>query len=214
MKLNKLFPLVMYINLDKRKDRKLLAEKEFKKAGISAQRVSGTIFNGTNNANANGSFGDLLTHVKILKYAKEQKKNVFIFEDDVKFINDYKAIIPLYCDEISQSDWDIAYLGGNILKPMYQISDHVGKLTHSQSTHSYGVKYEFIDTLLNYIPLDRIIPLDVIYAELVIPRHNCYMPIPMLTVQRDDYSDIEGQMANYESYLEQRYWANLVRKSP
>lgn len=210
MKFIELFPLQTYINLDSRQDRDMLVKEEFKKIDIAPMRVSGTVIKATDNAMWNGVLGCTLSHIKCLEMALERKQNIFIFEDDVKLINNYKEIVVNAFDELNKLDWDMIYLGGNVLKPIYQKTNYLGKLTHCQSTVSYGVNYHFVEKLLSYIPRDRIIPIDLVYTNEVIPRHNCYISIPMVVVQRDSYSNIEGRSVEYESYLERRYNKNLI----
>jgi GR25 family glycosyltransferase involved in LPS biosynthesis len=211
MKLTDMFPLIVFINLDSRQDRLHESRKEFEKLGINPIRVAGHVFNGTNNPQHNAIAGCTISHIRCLRMAQEYKCNVLIFEDDVKFVNHYKAIIPNALDELGKLDWSLFYLGGNILQPFHQVSNYLAKLNWCQSTHSYGIRYEFIDTLLSIIPTNQICPLDLVYTNLVVPKYNCYITAPqMVAVQRDSYSDIEGCNANYESYLERRYNENFI----
>jgi GR25 family glycosyltransferase involved in LPS biosynthesis len=211
MKLTDMFPLIVFINLDSRKDRRLESRKEFDKLEINPIRVPGIVFNGTDNPQYNAIMGCTLSHIHCLQMAKEQKCNILIFEDDIKFINHYNAIIPNSLNDLDNMDWKMFYLGSNILKPFNQVSLYLARLTWAQSTHAYGVKYEFIDTLLSIIPTNQICPLDLVYNHLVVPKYNCYITAPeMIAVQRDSYSDIEGCNANYESYLERRYNKNFI----
>ena len=211
MKFNDMFPLVTYINLDTRNDRKILIEEELNKLNISYIRKSGRIFDGTNSKYWNGVAGCELSHIDCLRMALERKQNLFVFEDDALFINNAEETIPLALDELSNTDFSMFYLGANIYgnHPTYQVSDHLGKLSYAQSTVAYGVNINFIERLVNSIPLDRIIPIDLIYTSIV-PNINAYITVPMTVVQRKGYSDIEGQEVEYESYLERRYLENLV----
>ena len=213
MKLNELFPLQVYINLDSRIDRKLQAEEEFKRIGIQPDRISGQIFNGTNSKWWNGAIGCLLSHVLCLQMALKNNSNIMIFEDDVSFLGDNSLkTIETACDELSQFDWKMFYLGGNILKPFYQVSQHLAKLNHCQSTVSYSVNINFVEELLKHIGLPNITaPIDVIYANKIIPVYNAYIAVPMCTIQRKGYSDIEDAEVNYPEYLERRYNENIVR---
>jgi GR25 family glycosyltransferase involved in LPS biosynthesis len=211
MKLTDMFPLIVFINLDSRLDRLKESKKEFEKLGINPIRVVGKVFTGTDNPQHNAIMGCTLSHIRCLQMAKKQKCNILIFEDDIKFVNHYKAIIPNALDELDKLDWDMMYFGANILKPFNQTSNYLAKLIWAQSTHAYGVKYEFIDTLLSIIPTNQICPLDLVYTNFVVPKYNCYITAPqMVAVQRDSYSDIEGCNANYESYLERRYNENFI----
>jgi len=210
MNIENFYNLIVYINLDSRPDRKLLVEKEFAKLGIDPIRIPGQVFTKTNNSNANGVAGCILSHMKALQLALETKSNILIFEDDVKFINDFATIIPKALDEISDMAWDMLYFGGNICNTVTQISPHLGELTWAQSTHAYSVNRNFVEKLLNSIP-NQIYPLDLTYTHNIIPNNNCYITIPMVAVQQKSFSDIEGQEVEYESWMEKRFYANLVK---
>jgi len=211
---DELFPLQAVINLDKRPDRLEICMKEvFPKINISPLRKPGVIFDKTSNTWWNGAIGCMLSHYQLIQISMLWNANIFIFEDDVKWIdNDTYSILEAACKELSNIEWDMFYMGGNLLKPCYQISEHLAKLTHCQSTVAYGINKNFAERLLSYINLTHIDrPIDVIYADNVIPNHSCFITIPMLAIQRDSYSDIEGGIVKYSDYLEKRYWENLKK---
>lgn len=220
-KFKRMFPYMAYINLDSRKDRLRDVKREFIGAGLSPERVSGTLLKSTNNNMVNGMIGCTLSHIKILLEAKRRNKNVFIFEDDVKFINNYVEIINNACDQLKDRDWTLFYLGANILKPFNQVSDNLAKLNHAQSTVAYGVNKDKIDMVLTMLLLNQvgdhqgsktIRPIDTIYADIIIPSTNSFITCPeMVAIQKNSYSDIEGRDVDYESYLESRYKKNLLR---
>lgn len=213
MNFSKMFPLQVFINLDKRPDRlKICREEIFPKLSINPIRKAGNIFTGTDNPWWNGAIGCMLSHYQILEAAACLDINVFIFEDDISIIAEYPSItLENACDQLDNIEWDMFYMGGNLLKPAQQVTPHLAKLTHCQSTVAYGVNKNFVRTLLKYIDLTHIDrPIDVIYADTVIPRHNCYITVPMMVIQRDSYSDIEGGEVKYTDYLEKRYWENLI----
>ena len=213
MKFKEIFPLQVVINLDSRKDRiKECREKEFPKLGISPIRKSGIIFNKTNNSWWNSAIGCMISHYQILQAALLLDTNVFIFEDDISFIgNKPRENLEEACGQIENRNWDMLYMGGNLLKPAYQITSKLAKLTHAQSTSSYGVNKCFIKKLLEYVDLTEIKkPIDLIYAENVIPENNCYITIPMLAIQKTDYSDIEKHEMSYD--LPMRRYEHFLRK--
>lgn len=210
MNLNDLFPLMYYTNMSYRPDRNIQAQAEFAKLGISPIRIEGEIYNGTPDKVFNGYIGCGFTHLKCLKLAREQNENLLMFEDDVVFINDYMNIISRALEELPE--WDMFYLGGNICSTIYQVSTHLGKLTHSQSTHAYGVNKEFLDQLISIIePRCRNEIIDVVYGNEVIPNNNSYITIPMVAIQREGFSDIENKTLNY-NWMEERFYNNLVRR--
>lgn len=216
----KLFPLMVYINLDHREDRNKQAIEEFNRVGLSPERLPGTWIRGTDYDGVNGVQGCMLSHIRSLLYAKKLNQNIFIFEDDVKFINDYENIIESACKQLIERDWVMFYTGGNILKPFNQISDNLARLTHCQSTVSYGINIKYIDYLLSTLLLNQYTvgqgniyprPIDTIYADVIIPRVSCFITAPdMVVIQKNSFSDIEQKNVDYESYLERRYKENLI----
>jgi GR25 family glycosyltransferase involved in LPS biosynthesis len=203
MKISEMFPLQYVINLDKRKDRLELAKKEFEKLGISPKRFSAI-------KNDIPWIGCLQSHIAILKEAQRIKQNVLVFEDDVKFIGDYKEVIDKSLNELSKFKWDLFYLGGNVLKDIYQETEHLGRLQHCQSTHAIAYSYKSLEYLIPFLEANTYI-LDVLLADYVIPYTNCYITIPMTAIQRTSFSNIENKEMTYDIPIA-RFNQHLIRK--
>jgi hypothetical protein len=191
-----------YINLDDRTDRNEQAIVEFEGVGLSPTRFAGHKRN-------NPIEGCIESHKAILNKMRGMDKHVLIFEDDVRFVNDVKELLPLAFQELEQRSWCMFYLGGNICGPIQQVSPHLGRLSHCQSTHAYMVNKNFIDTLLLEIA-GYTNHLDLFYTDRVVPRYPCFITVPMLAIQRPSYSDIEKKHVNYE-WMFDRYNRNLKR---
>jgi len=204
------FPLQFVINMDHRTDRLEKVAREFSWMGLEPMRMPGKLYKDERNSPQwNGALGCLFSHLAILRFANDMKQNVFIFEDDFKMVQDDGAsILHKACSELKSLEWDMFYIAGNILMPCAQTTEHLAKLSHCQSTVGYGIRWGFIEKLFKYFEMIDS-PIDVIYANKVIPEHNAYITIPMIGIQEDSYSDIEGVEAKYSSYLEDRYWHNL-----
>jgi GR25 family glycosyltransferase involved in LPS biosynthesis len=216
MTFDEMFPLSVVINLDRRPDRLAKCKEEFKKIGILPMRKSGVIFSGGTNSYTNGVVGCLASHFQILQAALLLNQNIAIFEDDVHFQDDkynIPQVLQGVCDELETLEWDMVYLGANILKPFYKVTNHLAKIQHAQSTVAYLINKNFVERLLGYIDIQNIhAPIDVIYADTVVPQNNCFVTIPMIVTQSSDFSDIEGRQVTYEDYLETRYWQNYKEK--
>jgi len=215
MKLENMFGLSYCINLDSRKDRWEAVQGEFEKIHFYPERFSAI----QDEIPARGCYK---SHLAILKEAQAKDTNVFIFEDDVEFVHPHNSGSVYYgdiIDVIEQSMeelavfnwWDMFYLGGNILRHFYQVSPHLAKLSHCQSTHAYGVNKKFIPELVAFLESRQNI-LDVLYADSVIPFKNCFISIPMVAIQRTDYSDIEKTKMSYDIPME-RYKRLFVKRA-
>lgn len=219
---DKFFDATFYINLDERPDRKEKIIEEMNRLDLCVkyQRIPGVIYNGEYDSDIalspdqikhfNGIMGCMLSHLSILHWALKHSATILIFEDDAKLINDFDTIIKGALLELPKN-WDMLYLGGNICNTVEQISPHLGRLSHSQSTHAYAVNKNFVGKLIEYIDPYNAVPLDLIYAYKVIPENNCYITVPMVAVQRASFSDIENAYVEYESWMEDRFYKNLKR---
>lgn len=208
MKFNDLFPLVYVINMDSRPDRWDQIQSELSKLGIYYTRIPGIVTNESTDQHWNGIKGCYLSHKRCLELAQSQNKNVFIFEDDAQLINNYEEIIDRVLFDLSKFKWDMVYFGGNICNKINRITPNLGKLSHAQSTSSYGVNVNFISHILN--KLDKFTkPIDLVYAEDIIPFNHCYISIPMVCVQRAGFSDIEGTFVDYPSWMTKRFEEQL-----
>jgi hypothetical protein len=198
-------PIMKYlINLDERTDRLSEAQLELQKIP-----TLGIVHRLPAVKAENGVFGCALSHMYCLAHARNNNCHAMIFEDDFLFVDKYEEVFTKCLDELDSMDWDMWYGGGNICGTIWQISESLGKLSHAQSTHHYMVNHNFINTLLLTIPSFYGKPLDLIYAEDIIPLHNCYISVPMMTIQRPSFSSIEKCFVDY-SWMFDRYSSNLI----
>lgn len=191
--LQKLFPISYYVNLDARTDRKDAVEKEFTKINYKSQRHS-----------ARTDVTTTISHLEILKMALEVNENVLIFEDDAEFIDENLVYLDPILKDLSKVEWDMFYIGGNLLRPAYQVSKHLARLSHCYSAHAYGVNKRFIEFLVNTIEYNKSHIIDVIYGDYIVPNFRCYISIPMLCIQAESYSDILKKNIDYSVPM-QRY---------
>jgi len=203
MKLDNMFEMSYVVNLDKRPDRLADCEDSWWKLNFYPERFPAI-------ENPNPAMGCYLSHLEILRRARDANKNVLIFEDDVDIIRFEDKLIEKALDELYYLDWAMFYLGGNILKPFYQETNHLARLTHCQSTHAYSVNKKYLPQIVDFLEKNIFI-IDCLYADVIVPQLPCYITIPMMAIQRSDYSDIEKQKMTYDIPIA-RYNNFLVRK--
>jgi len=208
------FNKIYCINLDSRKDRWSTVTEEFSKIEVlnKINRISGVVYNGTNDKHTNACLGNHLSHALCLIDAKENNlNNCLIFEDDVEFFDDAYKNLEQTLTELP-TDWDMFYLGVNMdAYYAYQVSDHIAKLTGGFSTHAYAIRNTLFDKLIEVNKNLSISHNDVVYANQIIPMNNCYVSIPLIAGQRLSYSDIEGRITDYNSMFKTRFNERLVR---
>lgn len=195
---------VVCINLVSRPDRWEESKKEFSKSHLLPY-----VYRYEAIAHSNPIEGCASSHFDVLQQCLDLDKHAMIFEDDVKFINNYNEM-PSYLRELSSIDWDMLYLGANITTQIDSVSEWFAKVSHAQSTHAYCANRKFIPTVLEHKHLIGK-HMDLIYAENVIPKGNCFITRPMMAIQRPSFSDIEKRYVNY-TWMQDRYNKHLAER--
>jgi GR25 family glycosyltransferase involved in LPS biosynthesis len=198
MTTNEYFDKAFCINLDRRPERYEEAKSEFEKHGLVVERISGVDGNPDNLQTKilPGHVGCVLSHVKILKKAKEENlNNVLVFEDDVVFCDDLQEKFNIFVKQLPE-DWDMIYFGGNHNNiPLEMVSENIGHAKKTYTTHAYAIKdtiYDFAIKVLSKVQYE----VDVNYS-LLQQSFNCYVFRPHLAWQRDGYSDILNKNVDY-----------------
>lgn len=203
----KIFSSEVYcINIKSRTDRWEKVSEQFKKININPTR-----FEAVENKQ-NPVAGCRASHLAILKEVKRKNENVFIFEDDAHFINENIIYLGNILEDLLNIEWDMFYLGGNILRPAYQTSKYLARLSHCYSTHSYGINKNFLEKLIFNIENNHQFPIDVIYGDYIVPNFRCYISIPMLCIQAESYSDILKKNIDYS--VPMKRYEHFVIKDP
>lgn len=209
MDVRNFFPQVYLTNMCYRPDRLIIADQELKKLELSYIREEGVVYTGTDNKQWNGWIGCGLCHLNILQRA-DKTEHLLIFEDDVEFIGNYKIILESALDELP-NDWAFLYLGGNAESLIYRVSKHLGKITGLRSTHAYAVNKNYIQIIHDeFYPVREKRIIDTFYQSEIASKYPCYATIPMVAIQREGMSDIEGKPVNYSSWMEKRFMDNLI----
>ena len=197
-----------YINLNSRVDRKLHVERQLDLVGI---RNNVKRFNAIHNVN--GRIGCSLSHLKCIQMAKEENMEfVLILEDDVSFLlpDDFVENVNKFLSN-PENKWDVLLLAGNNLPP-FTTNDEVSiRVTHCQTTTGYIVRQHYYDTLIAnikegvaklmknpehhyYFAIDK-------YWIHLQKQHRWMLLIPLIVVQRPDYSDIEKRYTDYQRLM-------------
>ncbi len=203
--LNEYFDKIYCINLDRRPDRWEKCKTLFDSVQLEVDRFSAIDKNNiVNNASkiTNGQLACLSSHYNIIKNAKRSgHSKILIFEDDVVFSDDIDNIFKESIVDVPE-DWNMLYLGGNHLHGLYHVKNNVYKTIYSLTTHAYGIKESFYDTILSTLEPANL-PIDVYYASM-----HCQYPSYLiknkgsqLAWQDAGYSDIDEAQCNYDYCL-------------
>ena len=144
-----------YINLDYRTERKEGFEKRISELGIEVERYEGVKFNKDelnnpfNDKDWHKKMGCAYSHLNIIKLAKQNElKNVWIFEDDCKFVDGFIEKAQKCIDELKELEWDVFYFGGEPNREATPHSDLLVRTNGVYGAHSYLVNHTFYDKIL------------------------------------------------------------------
>jgi GR25 family glycosyltransferase involved in LPS biosynthesis len=142
----------IYINLDKRADRKAHMEQEFANLGIPSEKITriSATYNPTN------GIGCMDSHIQALKWARKMNyKNAWIFEDDFTFTAD-KPTIEDYLRQLffKNPKFDVAlasYIHKQPPFPPLQITlyPNIYRVVESQTASSYLVSGHYYNKLID-----------------------------------------------------------------
>ncbi|MCK9326920.1 MAG: glycosyltransferase family 25 protein [Bacteroidales bacterium] len=155
---NDLFNCSYCINLEKRKDRWESVSAEFRKVGITIERIEaiyGSTLTECPNMLSRGEYGCLLSHIKAIEAGISSGAERFvIFEDDVVFSSMFNFLFDRWYLEIPL-DWRVINFGvRNKMKPL-EIGKHVRKLCQFWNAHAYAVKRVYAQELVNLLRVSQ-----------------------------------------------------------
>jgi hypothetical protein len=205
-----------YINLDYRTDRRDEFEKRVSELGIPVERFEAVRFaenelnNPFNDKDWHKKMGCAYSHLNLIKLAKEQGlKNVWIFEDDCKFVDGFVEKAQKCIDELKGLEWDVFYFGGEPNRKAEPYSDLLVRTNGVYGAHSYLVNHTFYDKILSDHPEYSL--LDVRYLAYNENDKIFYLSKELLCLQDGNFeSDLWGGKINrdenyklaYKMYIE------------
>lgn len=149
-----------------------------------------------------GAFGCMNSHLQIIFMARAKGyKRILILEDDMIFRKDenLKNTMDIIDEQLKfiPYEMDLLYLSGrseieNIKKKTENIYDTKGTLT----TGAYMLNEKAMDYILEKSQGYNQ-EIDVFYKDVVQPNLKCGLVLPLVCIQREDYSDIRNIHVNY-----------------
>jgi len=195
-----------YINLEHRTDRKEHVESQLSNLGIKAKRFNAIKMD-------NGAIGCSIFHLNVLQNALNQKlDHILIVEDDITFLDSglFKTQINKFFEK-HNNNWDVILLAGNNMPPYTNMDDTCIQVSRCQTTTGYIVNGHYIKCLIKNIKTGLInlinkpsehIKFAIDKFWFVLQREGkWFLIIPLTVIQREDYSDIEKKVTNFEKCM-------------
>ncbi|WP_293337918.1 glycosyltransferase family 25 protein [Microcoleus sp. CAWBG58] len=168
MKLTDFFERTYVVNLPERQDRRRDISKELANVGISLAPNSVEIFPAVRPETAGefpsiGAWGCFLSHLSILKNARQQNlSNVLVMEDDLAISPTLIAQQSALIEQLQGQDWGMVYLGHYLTDRNLPKVDPNGRSPEAavllkpyslaiQTTHFYAVNGQILDRLIAFL---------------------------------------------------------------
>lgn len=191
---------IVYINLDRRTDRRDQMEQELKRMGLAAERFAAI-------EHSSGIVGCGMSHLAVLERAKAAGwDSVLILEDDFQFIVDRATLdrqMTAFFD--AGLPYDVLMLSYHEVKqtPFHEVAS---KVLEAQTAAGYVVHRRFYDTLLETWRegLAKLIETgehwkyaNDQYWKRLQPEAQWFLLIPRIGYQRPGYSDLAKRHVDY-----------------
>jgi len=133
-----------------------------------------------------GANGLLLTMHRI--FEENKGSNTLILEDDFVILrDDFNEIMEAVMNQLD-NEFDLLYLGCNLLMPPVKVSENIFKVSAAYSSHSVIYSKKGIDLILKLWKYDK--PFDMFLMQEIQPYGKCYCTYPMLISQSKGVSNI------------------------
>jgi GR25 family glycosyltransferase involved in LPS biosynthesis len=150
-----------------------------------------------------------MSHLALIKRARRRGyPAIMLFEDDAVLCTDFNQRLELFLRE-APADWDMLFLGINSITNEISITKHVHKLLNGWTTHAYILRQKMFDTVIRRMGWPPRNEPDEYYNAMM-PEHSCYVFLPCLSYQRDDWSDIKERFRADEDRFAGLYEDNLL----
>lgn len=223
--LNQKFDKIYCINLLSRPDRREKFRKRMLELGIDFEFFD-TITYGFNRSFLQlhkqyghdfvypGELGCCYSHYSIIKLARDAGlKNVFIFEDDTVFLDNFNTEVEWYINNLPD-DFDLFYLYLMMFKwPQldYKLITKYDKFIYrpkeAHCASAYGINAKMFDKIID--SMDNNLRIIDSYYRIIQddPQYNIYACYPNLTSQDYDRSNIRG---DGKTTPQLNYFTNVV----
>jgi len=210
----KFFQDIRIINLEKDKTRMQNVTAEMNKMDIKFTRFNAI-------ETEVGAVGATLSHKQCIQEAKENnKKNLLIFEDDVVFMYDKEKtnkMLEKAIDYLKNRDWDILYLGINLVdvgdnpnNVVFPLEEDLYRIRAGYGAFAYVINSDVFDEYLALIPEEEDISvanktiIDQILRFKLCSRHKMFL-VPLVLMEKNNLSTNQKGIVDYNKSILNRY---------
>lgn len=179
-----MFDLIICLTQENRKDRHRAVKREFKNLGVEPEW-----FYATPSIGPHESFN--LSQKAILeKFIESGKETLLVFEDDMCVVNK-EGLCGI---KDLEDNWEVLYLGANILGNVEKVTANLFRLEDVRTTHAIAYTRNAALKILKDFPHESSIMYDEYISNM---KLNRFVLNPMVCWQSPSHSDIWNRQVNY-----------------
>lgn len=194
--INQFFDRVVYLNMTERTDRNKQMQDELKRWIVKAER-----FEALPGETAAISFNKSMCAI-LHDFLTGKGQFLLVLEDDVTFTTAGMAALKNVFNDIASRRWSQLYLGGNLWHfPFEMVTKNLARVEGLWTTHACGYTREGAQVIYN--AFKSLTESPVVYddwlAHTIHPTLTppAYLMFPMAAIQRNSYSNLMGDVVNY-----------------
>lgn len=198
--IDRLFPNKICINLNRRIERWERMQDKFQQHGIHSVRRFAAVDGTTTTIPSNwpgtpGAYGCLLSHLEVVREARRLGlESILIFEDDVVFDDQFEQKFSDYIRQLPD-DWDMLFFGALHKDELVKVSEHVGRMTESNSTYACVLRNTIFDAFIDLnSKANEVLDMNSLVLQ---KQFNCYCFLPHLAWVENAYSDAQQKSVHH-----------------
>lgn len=207
------FDAGFYLNLDKNTDRKIHAENELERAGLSGFVRRYPAIEDHKKEWKTGHLATSLGSKSVVSYAQTYGfNNVLFLQDDFEFVSNGLVYINNALKSLHQiPDWEIVYFGGIIDCPTATyVSDNLIKVDKMVCIHAIGINSNTYSRWGNYTPtLDNI---DDEFVSNTFTEKYAVYPLAVTQYSAKSQDGNYGQVPEYDKWIKESYNKVVITK--
>ncbi len=191
---------IIYINLDRRTDRRAQIEEELRAFGLKGERFAAI--------DEGGGIGCTKSHLEVLKVAKKRGyRNVLILEDDFMFTVSRDELEHNLSELFEGAiNFDVCMLSYNMFQSKPTSWPFLSKVLEAQTASGYIVNSQFYDSLISSLETaaamleqthQHWLYMNDQYWKSLQPNSNWFAFTPRCGKQRGSFSDNSGKYEDY-----------------
>ena len=174
---------IKLINLESRPDRLKSVTDELHKFGVTEFERFNAFNGGYEGFN------------KSMSEALRGEEEILIIEDDCQFFGCFNDLLT--AKSKLPNDWDLLYLGANVLSEQTKYTDGIWHLNNGWTSHAILYSTKAAQWVFENFNPNGAIVFDEWLRTVAQKQLKCFIVNPFIAIQKPDYSDIQNQYAEY-----------------